>query len=157
VAAELGIEEVEAGVLPSAKATAIERLQSAGRRVGMVGDGINDAPALGQADVGLAMGSGTDVAIEAADLTLVGGRLESLPLALRASRATLRNIRQNLAGAFVYNVVAVVVATGALVPLFGPGAFLSPLVAGAAMALSSLTVVGNALRLRRLPLRLRAT
>ncbi len=152
VAREVGIDEVLAGVLPSAKAEAIARLQAGGRRVGMVGDGINDAPALTQADVGLAMGSGTDVAMAAADLTLVGGRLDSVSVALKASRATLRNIRQNLLGAFVYNVVAIVVATGALVPFLGPGAFLSPLVAGAAMALSSLTVVTNALRLRRLPL-----
>jgi Cu+-exporting ATPase len=152
VARSVGIQRVLARVLPGDKAARVRELQAQGRVVGMVGDGINDAPALAQADVGFAIGSGTDVAIEAADVTLVGGRLEALPVAVRASRATLRNIRQNLAGAFVYNVVAVAVATGALVPFLGPGWFLSPLIAGAAMSMSSITVVTNALRLARLSL-----
>ena len=152
VAREVGIRRVLAPVLPQDKAAELKRLQAEGRVVGMVGDGINDAPALAQADVGFALGSGTDVAIEAADVTLVGARLRSVPEALAASRATLRNIRQNLLGAFVYNVAALVIATGALVPLLGPRFLLSPLVAGAAMSLSSFTVVSNALRLRRLPL-----
>ncbi len=152
VAAAVGIDRVLAHVLPGDKAARIRELQAGGAAVGMVGDGINDAPALAQADVGFALGSGTDVAIEAADVTLVGGRLASLPAAVRASRATLRNIGQNLFGAFVYNVVAILIATGAFVPLLGPRWLLSPIVAGAAMALSSVTVVANALRLRRAPL-----
>lgn len=152
VAHEVGIKRVLAQVLPGDKATRVGELQAAGQIVGMVGDGINDAPALAQADVGFAMGSGTDVAIEAADVTLVGGRLRALPAAVRASRATLRNIKQNLLGAFAYNVLAVGVATGLLVPLLGPSWFLSPVLAGAAMSLSSITVVGNALRLRRVPI-----
>ncbi len=152
VAREVGITRVLAQVLPGDKAARIRELQANGAVVGMVGDGINDAPALAQGDVGFAIGSGTDVAIEAADVTLVGGRLGALPAAIRISRATLRNIKQNLAGAFAYNLVAVVIATGVLVPLLGPGWFLSPLIAGGAMSLSSITVVGNALRLRRAPL-----
>jgi Cu+-exporting ATPase len=152
VARALGIERVLASVLPGDKAQRVRELQAAGTIVGMAGDGINDAPALAQADVGFAIGSGTDVAIEAADVVLVGGRLGALPAAVRASRATLRNIKQNLLGAFLYNVLAIAVASGMLVPLLGPGWFLTPLVAGAAMALSSITVVTNALRLRQLPL-----
>jgi Cu+-exporting ATPase len=152
VAREVGITRVLAQVLPGDKAERIRELQAGGAVVGMVGDGINDAPALAQADVGFAIGSGTDVAIEAADVTLLGGRLDALPAAIRISRATLRNIKQNLAGAFAYNLVAVVIATGVLVPLLGPGWFLSPLIAGGAMSASSITVVGNALRLRRAPL-----
>ena len=152
VARELGIGRVLAPVLPSDKAEEVRRLQAGGRIVGMVGDGINDAPALAQADVGFALGTGSDVAIEAADVTLIGGRLRSVPEALTASRATLRNIRQNLVGAFVYNVAAIVIATGALVPALGPHWLLSPLVAGAAMSMSSLTVVTNALRLRGIAL-----
>jgi Cu+-exporting ATPase len=151
VAREVGIDRVLAQVLPGDKAATVRELQAGGAVVGMVGDGINDAPALAQADVGFAMGSGTDVAIEAADVLVVGGRLRALPAAILASRATLRNIRQNLAGAFAYNVLAVGIATGVLVPVLGPGWFLSPLIAGAAMSLSSITVVGNALRLKRLP------
>ncbi len=149
---DLGLSRVLANALPGDKAALVRELQAQGLVVGMVGDGINDAPALAQADVGFALGSGTDVAMEAADVTLVGGRLAAVTAAIAASRATLRNIRQNLFGAFVYNVVAVVIATGALVPLLGPGFFLSPLIAGAAMSMSSVTVVTNALRLRRAPL-----
>jgi P-type Cu+ transporter len=152
VAREVGITRVLAEVLPGDKAALIRELQSQGKTVAMVGDGINDAPALAQADVGFALGAGTDVAIEAADITLLGGRLSAIPRAIRGSRATLRNIRQNLVGAFAYNVAALVVATGLLVPLLGRTALLSPLLAGAAMSLSSITVVTNALRLRRLPL-----
>ncbi|HLA79998.1 MAG TPA: copper-translocating P-type ATPase [Vicinamibacteria bacterium] len=153
VASAVGIEKVFASVLPGDKAARIRELQGQGKLVGMVGDGINDAPALAQADVGFAMGSGTDVAIEAADVTLLGGRLQAVPDAIAASRATLRNIKQNLLGAFFYNVLAVGIATGVLVPFLGPGWFLSPLLAGAAMSMSSVTVVSNALRLRRVPLR----
>jgi len=153
VAREVGIEELRAGLLPEGKLDAIRRLQAEGLAVGMAGDGINDAPALAQADVGIAIGGGADVAVAAADVTLLGGRLLALPAAVVASRRTLRNIKQNLAGAFVYNVLAIVIATGVLVPLLGPGALLSPLVAGAAMSLSSVTVVSNALRLRHAELR----
>jgi P-type Cu+ transporter len=153
VAREVGIDEVRAGLLPEQKLEAIRRFQAEGLAVGMAGDGINDAPALAQADVGIAIGGGADVAVAAADVTLLGGRLLALPSAVLASRRTLANIKQNLFGAFVYNVVAIVVATGALVPIFGSHALLSPLVAGAAMSLSSVTVVTNALRLRRAELR----
>jgi Cu+-exporting ATPase len=152
VAREVGIERVLAPVLPADKAEEVRRLQAGGRLVGMVGDGINDAPALAQADVGFALGTGTDVAMEAADVTLVGARLRSVPAAIEASRAILRNIRQNLVGAFAYNVAAIAIATGVLVPLLGPRFLLSPLLAGAAMSMSSFTVVTNALRLRRAPL-----
>jgi Cu+-exporting ATPase len=144
----VGIDEVRAGLLPEQKLEAIRRLQAEGLAVGMAGDGINDAPALAQADVGIAIGGGADVAVAAADVTLLGGRLLGLPSAVLASRRTLGNIKQNLFGAFVYNVLAIVIATGALVPWLGPRALLSPLVAGAAMSLSSVTVVSNALRLR---------
>ncbi|MGW3938539.1 heavy metal translocating P-type ATPase [Streptomyces sp. NBC_00024] len=147
IAAEVGIERVLAEVLPEHKADAIRSLQAEGRRVGMVGDGINDAPALAQADVGLAIGTGTDVAIEAADITLISGSLSGVVTAIRLSRATMRNIRQNLFFALVYNAVGVPVAAGALYPWLGIR--LSPIIAAAAMALSSLSVVTNANRLRR--------
>jgi P-type Cu+ transporter len=140
VAAEVGIDEVIAEVLPSGKAGVVARLQAEGRVVAMVGDGVNDAPALARADLGLAIGTGTDVAIEASDLTLVSGDLRAAADAIRLSRATLRTIRQNLAWAFGYNIAALPLAAAGL---------LNPIVAGAAMALSSVSVVANALRLRR--------
>ncbi|MGW3935219.1 heavy metal translocating P-type ATPase [Streptomyces sp. NBC_00024] len=147
VAAQVGVDRVLAEVLPEHKADEIRRLQGEGRTVGMVGDGINDAPALAAADVGLAIGTGTDVAIEAADITLISGSLTGVVTAIRLSRATMRNIRQNLFFALVYNAVGVPLAAGALYPVWGIR--LSPIIAAAAMALSSLSVVTNASRLRR--------
>ncbi|MFJ6479865.1 MULTISPECIES: heavy metal translocating P-type ATPase [unclassified Streptomyces] len=147
IAAQIGVDRVLAEVLPEHKADEIRRLQGEGRTVGMVGDGINDAPALAAADVGLAIGTGTDVAIEAADITLISGSLTGVVTAIRLSRATMRNIRQNLFFALVYNAVGVPLAAGALYPVWGIR--LSPIIAAAAMALSSLSVVTNASRLRR--------
>ncbi|MCZ6777879.1 MAG: heavy metal translocating P-type ATPase [Acidobacteria bacterium] len=150
VARNLGIDDVEAEVLPDRKADCIARLRDQGRRVAMAGDGINDAPALARADVGIAMGTGTDVAIESAGITLLSGNLWGIVRALRLSRFTMRNIRQNLVLAFVYNLLLVPVAAGILYPWFG--LLLSPILASAAMSLSSVSVIGNALRLRRLRL-----
>jgi len=147
VARQLGIDSVQADVLPDQKAEAVRKLQAQSRRVAMAGDGINDAPALAQADVGIAMGTGTDVAIESAGVTLVKGDLLGIAKCRSLSRTTMRNIRQNLFFAFLYNIAGVPIAAGVLYPLFG--LLLSPMIAAAAMTLSSVSVVGNALRLRR--------
>jgi Cu+-exporting ATPase len=146
VARRLGIAEVEAEVLPEAKAQVVQRLRAEGRHVGMAGDGVNDAPALAAAEVGIAMGAGADVAIESAGVTLLKGDLQGLVKARRLSRAVMRNIRQNLVFAFVYNAAGVPIAAGVLYPAFG--LTLSPQIAALAMALSSVSVIGNALRLR---------
>jgi Cu+-exporting ATPase len=150
VASRLKIDEVIADVQPQQKRDAIQRLQREGRVVAMAGDGINDAPALAAASVGIAMGTGTDVAIESAGITLVQGDLRAIVRARRLSRATMRNIRQNLFLAFVYNAVGVPVAAGILYPI--TGWLISPIWASAAMTLSSVSVILNALRLRRVPL-----
>ncbi|MFP4157775.1 MAG: copper-transporting P-type ATPase [Opitutales bacterium] len=147
VAKELGIDDYTAGIDPEGKQKAVEKLRDGGARVAMAGDGINDAPALAAADVGIAMGSGTDVAIESAGITLVKGDLRAIEKSIRLSRATLRNIRQNLFFAFIYNTLGVPVAAGILYPFFG--LLLSPMIAAAAMSMSSVSVISNALRLRK--------
>ena len=150
IAGELGITEIEADVLPQDKSRIVERLRKQGRIVAMAGDGVNDAPALAAADIGIAMGTGTDVAMESAGVTLLSGDLQGLVRARALSRATMANIRQNLVFAFIYNAAGVPIAAGVLYPVFG--LLLSPIIAAAAMALSSVSVVGNALRLRAMKL-----
>jgi Cu+-exporting ATPase len=150
VARRLGIDEVHAEVLPNEKSEIVKRLQSAGRIVAMAGDGINDAPALAQAEVGIAMGTGTDIAMESASVTLVKGDLRGIAKARRLSQGTMHNIRQNLFFAFFYNLLGVPVAAGVLYPYFG--VLLSPMIASAAMTFSSVSVITNALRLNKLKL-----
>jgi P-type Cu+ transporter len=150
VARRLGIDEVEAEVLPDQKSAAVARYRAAGRVVSMAGDGVNDAPALAAADVGIAMGTGTDVAMESAGVTLLKGDLTGIVRARRLSQSVMRNIRQNLFFAFIYNAAGVPIAAGVLYPVFG--ILLSPIIAAAAMALSSVSVVGNSLRLRHIQL-----
>jgi Cu+-exporting ATPase len=147
VAQTLGIDEFIGEVLPDQKVEKVRSFQAQGRRVAMAGDGINDAPALAQADVGIAMGTGTDVAMESAGVTLVKGDLRAIVRAIRLSRATMRNIKQNLFFAFLYNALGIPIAAGVLYPFFG--VLLSPMIAAAAMSFSSVSVIANSLRLRR--------
>ena len=150
VASQLGIDEVRAGMRPEEKLALIDELQRQGKVVAMAGDGINDAPALAKADVGIAMGTGADVAMESAGLTLLKGDLRGIVRAINLARATMRNIKQNLVFAFAYNALGVPIAAGVLYPAFGM--LLSPMIAAAAMSLSSISVVSNALRLRNVEL-----
>ena len=150
VAKQLGLDAVEAEIEPAGKVEYVKKLRAEGKHVAMAGDGINDAPALSEAEVGIAMGTGTDVAMQSAGITLVRGDLRGIAQAIRLSRATLRNIRQNLIFAFLYNALGIPVAAGVLYPFFGW--LLSPVIAGAAMSLSSVSVITNALRLQKVKL-----
>ena len=147
IARAAGVDRVVAGVLPDGKVAEIKRIQAGGKVVAMVGDGINDAPALVQADVGMAIGTGTDIAVEAGDVVLMRGDLRTAAQAILLSRRTMRTMKENLFWAFIYNVIGIPVAAGVLYPAFG--IMLSPVIASAAMAFSSVSVVGNSLRLRR--------
>jgi Cu+-exporting ATPase len=150
VAGQLGLDAVEAEIEPAGKVAKVQQLRAQGQQVAMAGDGINDAPALSEAEVGIAMGTGTDVAMQSAGITLLKGDLRGIAKAIRLSRATMRNIRQNLFFAFLYNALGIPVAAGVLYPFFG--LLLSPIIAGAAMSLSSVSVISNALRLRKVKL-----